>query len=403
MPPAPALEATLRKITERLANELARPSNLAPDWSDFEWTVAQAVAAMHGVSPLLSRILRWRGPAHWLQFLVEQRAHTAKRHARIEELLRLVDEKAREAGVAVVGLKGTALHALGLYRAGDRPMADIDLLVLPADADTTARMLVSLEYYESCASWKERVFTPIDEHASAHLGESSNNNVKIELHERICEKLPLRITDVSALVFSPQLQPGLNAYPSKASLMAHLLLHAAGAMAFQSLRLLHLHDIAGLSARMSDEDWDAVLRSGERVGTLWWAFPPLKLTSRYFPSEIPGRVLQALADNCSFLLKRKSRRRTLYDVSFSYLWVDAFPGIEWSQSFGEILTYAASRVSPGSKHIALREHVRKTEAWAAQGQWSRLSQGRRIMRWMTSRPTRPLTMHAVRAALARAQ
>jgi hypothetical protein len=403
IPQLPALEATLRKITEGLAKELACPTQFAPDWSDVEWTIARAVAAMHGVSPLLSRALRWQGPASWSQFLDEQRAHTAKRHNRICELLRVIDQRTREAGVPAVALKGVALHALGLYQAGDRPMSDIDLLVRPADAEATARMLVSLDYYESCETWKERVFTPTDDHPSGELGEHSDNNVKIELHERICDKLPLHITDVSKLIFPSHPQPGLNAYPSMASLMAHLLLHAAGAMAFQSLRLLHLHDIAGLSSRMTEEDWDAVLKSSDRVGRLWWAFPPLKLTSRYYPSKIPARVLEALAGACSYLLEWTSRHRTLYDVSFSYPWVDAFPGIEWSQSIGEILGYAASRVSPDSKHLALREHVAKTEAWDAQSQWARLSQGRRILRWITSRPTRSVTMHAVVAALAQAQ
>jgi hypothetical protein len=398
-----ALEAALRKITESLAKELACPTQLAPDWSDFEWTVARAVAAMHGVSPLLSRTLRWQGPAGWVQFLEEQRAHTAKRHRRIDELLRLIDKRAREAGVAAVALKGVALHALGLYQAGDRPMSDIDLLVRPTDAEATARMLVSLGYYQSRENWKERAFTPTDDHTPGELGEHSNNNVKIELHERICEKLPLRITNMSTLIFPPQPQPGLNAYPSKASLMAHLLLHAAGSMAFQSLRLLHLHDIAGLSSRMTEGDWDAVLKSRDRVGRMWWAFPPLQLTSRYFPSKIPVRVLEALAGDCSYLLGWTFRHRTLYDVSFSYLWVDAFPGIEWSRSIREILSYAASRVSPNSRHLALREHLAKTEACVSQSQWSHLSQSRRILRWMTSRPTRPVTMHAVVAALAQAQ
>jgi len=403
IPQPPALAATLRKITEGLARELACPADLAPDWSGYEWRVARAVAAMHGVSPLLSRTLRWQGPAGWMQFLEQQRTHTANRHVRIAELLCLIDQKAQKAGVAAIALKGAALHALGLYQAGDRPMSDIDLLVRPADAEAACRMLVSLNYRESCETWKERVFTPTDDHTSGELGEHSNNNVKIELHERICEMLPLRITDVSELVFPPQPQPGLNAYPSRASLMAHLLLHAAGAMAFQALRLLHLHDIAGLSSRMTEEDWDAVLESRRQVGRLWWAYPPLQLTSRYYPCKIPGRVLEALADDCPYLLARASRRQTLYDVSFSYLWVDAFPGIVWSRSVREILVYAASRVSPGSKHIALREHVAKTEAWASRSQWSHLSQGRRILRWVTSRPTRPLTMHAVRAALAQAQ
>jgi hypothetical protein len=398
-----ALEATLRKITEGLARELACPAQLAPDWSDFEWLIARAVAAMHGVSPLLARTVRWQGPAGWVQFLREQRAHTAERHLRIGELLRRMDQGAREAGVAAIALKGVALHEIGVYQAGDRPMADIDLLARPADAHRTAGILESMGYYESSTTWKERVFSPIDDHAAKALGEHSGNNIKIELHERICERLPLRITDVSELVFPSRPQPGLNAYPSTASLMAHLLLHAAGAMAFQSLRLLHLYDLAQLSSAMSGEDWQEFLEARRLPGGLWWPLPPLQLTSRYFPSKIPVPVLTALAEDCPYLLEKASRHRTLYDVSFSYLWVDAFPGIEWSQSLREVLGYAASRVWPSAKHVASRAHLIKSEAWGGQSQWTHLSQSRRILRWMTSRPTRPLTMHAVRAALAQAQ
>jgi hypothetical protein len=398
-----ALQATLRKITETLAKELACPTELAPDWSEFEWIVARAVAAMHGVSPLLSRALHWQGPAGWTGFLEEQRDHTAKRHVRIDDLLLRLDMRAREAGVAAVALKGAALHSFGVYQAGDRPMADVDLLVRPADVHRTAEVLESLGYAESYETWKERVFTRVDEQEPAMLGEHSNNGVKIELHDRICERLPLRITDVSEHVFPPQPQPGLNAYPSKASLMIHLLLHAAGSMAFQSLRLLQLHDLARLSSLMTEEDWDAVLKAGERENRPWWAFPSLNLTSRYFPSKVPVWVLTALADECPYLLERVSRRRTLCDVSYSHLWVDAFPGMEWSQSSREVLRYVASRVRPNAKHIAFRAHVAKSETWANRGQWSRLSQSRRILQWITSRPTRPVTMHAVSTALAQAQ
>jgi hypothetical protein len=403
IPRSRALETTLRKITECLARELACPTEYAPDWSEFEWIVARAVAAMHGVSPLLSSTLRWRGPAGWAEFLAEQRTHTANRHARIDVLLRRVDAATREAGVAAVALKGVALFALGLYAVGERPMADIDLLVQPADAKRTARMLEALGFRESCASWKERVFIPIDDHPPLGFGEHSNNDLKIELHERICEQLPWHVTDITEIVFPVMPHSGLNAYPSKASLMTHLLLHAAGSMAFQSLRLLHLHDLAQLSSRMTEEDWNTVVKSSRGRGGLWWAYPPLQLTSRYFTDNIPARVLEALADDCPFLLERACRQQSLYDVSFSYLWVDAFPGIEWSQSFREILAYAASRVWPDSKHIALREQNANTEAWAAQSQWPRLSQGRRILRWMISRPTRPVTMHAVRSALAQSR
>jgi hypothetical protein len=77
--------------------------------------------------------------------------------------------------------------------------------------------------------------------------------------------------------------------------------------------------------------------------------------------------------------------------------------MEWSQSLREALGYAASRVRPSAKHMAFRAQTTQSETWASRVQWSRLSQSRRILQWITSRPTRPVTMHAVRAALAQAQ
>jgi hypothetical protein len=98
-----------------------------------------------------------------------------------------------------------------------------------------------------------------------------------------------------------------------------------------------------------------------------------------------------------------SSRRTLSEVSYSYPCVDALPGVEWAQSIREVLEYAVNRVRPSAEHVALREQAAKSEAWASQSEWARLSQGRRIVRWVTSRPPRAVTMHAVSAALRCAQ
>ena len=151
--------------------------------------------------------------------------------------------------------------AVGGYAPTDRPMADVDLLVRPRDARPAAKLLESLGYAESNASWKERVFTPIDHRDPDGLGEHAGNDIKIELHERICERLPWRVTDISELIHPVEPLPGCHGYPSKASLMSHLVLHAAGGTAFQSLRLLHLHDLARLSASMTRADWEQFLDS----------------------------------------------------------------------------------------------------------------------------------------------
>jgi hypothetical protein len=399
LPRPDTVQAALRKTTEALANELAHPTGVTPDWSEFEWRAARAAAAIHGVAPLLASALRWHGPPGWQTFLAQQRAHTVSRHRRIEALAKLIDNRARDAGLAVVALKGAALHASGLYEAGERPMADLDLLVREPDLTAAVRLLEALEFRETLSIWKNRVFAPNDSPVSGGLGEHADNGIKIELHWRIGEKLPLAVTDISELVFPSRPHPGLNAYPSSAALLSHLLLHAAGSMAARDLRLLHLHDLALLSARMSAEDWKEILRQGADGGGPWWALPPLRLAARYYPSAIPAGVLAALARGCPSALSRISARQSLTDVSLSSVWVQAFPGVEWSQSLVELLKYVAGRVRPGAEALTIRKEGVKTEAWATQSRWDRLSQTARVMRWVTSRPTRAATMYVVRESL----
>jgi hypothetical protein len=335
-----------------------------------------------------------------MNFLEEQRTHVARRHARIEKLLQQIDRSAREADVGIMALKGVALHALGLYAAGERPMADVDLLVHPRDVPRAVRLIESLGFRECRRSFKERAFAPLESHSAGALGEHSNNDITIELHERICERLPLHITDVTEAVLPQRLESGLNGYPSRAALLTHLLLHTAGEMAMKSVRLVQLHDLALVARRMTEADWEELLQWSSSGRRLWWALPPLRLTLRYYPLSIPSRALRALQSDCPWILRRNARRPILSNVSFSHLWVDAFPGIEWAQSIREMLSYAASRVRPSAEQLAARAASAVSQDWAADSHWASLSQHRRIARWLVSRQVRPVTMHVLRAALA---
>ena len=398
-PSLSAVEAALRTTTERFATELARPSQGGPDWSAFEWQTARAVAAMHGVSPLLAATLRWQGPSEWQCFLGAQRAHTERRHRRIEELLRLIDDATRAAGVPVVALKGAALHALGLYRAGDRPMADLDLLVREEDVDLTSGLLEALGYRATHTYWRHRSFSAAGGIVHGSLGEHADNYLKIELHERICEALPIRRAELTDFVLCTQPRPGLNPYQTNAALMAHLLLHASGNIARRSVRLLHLHDIALLATRMNAGEWEILARHDANTDPPWWALPPLALTAHYYPDAIPRAALETLSRFCPRRLRWSARRSRLTDVSLSRLWIEAFPGISWARSASEAAEYVFKRIFPDHEARLTRKSETATEPGLAQNPWSHLNQRRRILRWMVSRPPRPATMHAVRAAL----
>jgi len=54
-------------------------------------------------------------------------------------------------------------------------------------------------------------------------------------------------------------------------------------------------------------------------------------------------------------------------------------------------------------HLAHRRQNAATQTWAKQADWSSMSQGRRMLRWLTSRQARPVTMHAIAAAFGRSK
>jgi hypothetical protein len=378
VPPLKVVQAALRNTTEWLANELADPTLVRPNWwSDFEWHAARAVAVMHGISALLITRLRWEGPDSWQSFLTEQRAHIEERHQRIEELLQGLDGSSSAGGIPVVALKGAALYSLGLYRAGERPMSDIDLLVKDHDMSALGKLLEELGFQKKFAIARHEIFEPVGGEPPAPFGEHSANPIKIEVHCCIDEGLPLRTVDVSSRIFPKSPRPGLNAYPSKAALMTHLLLHAAASMTSRTVRLINLHDIAKLSECMTEGDWEELLLRERPLGeTLWWAFPPLVLTTSYYGC-VPDNVLSAAAASCQWVLRAASRGRKLSDVSLSHMWIPAFPGIEWSRSPRDALMYAARRFMPSAAARAPRP-----------------------LRWLTSRPPRPESLAPVRGALA---
>jgi hypothetical protein len=176
--------------------------------------------------------------------------------------------------------------------------------------------------------------------------------------------------------------------------MAHLLLHAAGGMAYRALRLMQLHDIALLAPRLTSQDWDTL--QGWRP---WWAWPPLALAEHYYGALGPQSVTAALRAACPAILRGTCARQRLTDVSLSRLWLEAFPGVEWAGSVGEAMTYIARRIVPSAEVLADRQFARATDPSLASGEWGGLSQGRRILRALRARTPRPWPLHNVRAAL----
>lgn len=403
--PEPSLSrisAALSETTERLARELSDPTDLQPPWDDFEWCIAKAVAAMQGISSQLSERLRWAGPEGWIRFLAMQRDHIAARHCRIVHLLERIDSLAQREGIALVALKGAALHGLGIYVPGERPMADIDLLVRDTDVSAASRLLLACGYGLSFTTWRHRLFESHLEPATAtsRLGECADNPIKIELHTRIVERLPCTETDITRFVFPGAVRAGLNAYPSIASLMMHLLLHAAGNARAHALRFIQIHDIACLAARFSSCDWQELMSARPNERSLWWALVPLTLTARYYPAAIPAYVITSLEPECPPLLRRAARQQRVADVSWANLKIHAFPGIEWCRSPTEAWDFVISRIFPSGETRAELQRFAKFHPGASELPWYGISQASRMMRWLFSAPPRVQALLPIRVALA---
>ena len=60
--------------------------------------------------------------------------------------------------VPLLGLKGSALLALGLYAPGERPMSDVDLLVHPEHQDRADAVIRSTGYLLGIDSSRHRAF-----------------------------------------------------------------------------------------------------------------------------------------------------------------------------------------------------------------------------------------------------
>ena len=398
LPPYKALAAALRKTTEHLARELVRPSDAPPGWNELEFGVAQSVAAMQGITVLLGNRLRWRGPPAWEAFLAGQREQSVLREALLGRLLERIDSVTRDARIACVALKGSALRSLGLYAPGERPSGDIDLLVRKSDAAAVATAIASLDYVLFADVKRHTTYVPRKLETPISLGEHAANTISIEVHTLVAEALPIRNVDITERLLPERPVPGVNRYPSDAALLLHLLLHAADNMKTHCLRQLQLHDIALLLGRLGAADWDA-MHEAASAGELWWAFPPLAMTERYYDCRAPRALLRDVRRSCPVILRRVSDRHELTDVSWSNLRISALPGIAWSHTPIEALRYAWRRVSPERDTleevrtaVELQPHLRIVP-------WYQVSQSKRIVRWLVSRPPRVQTISAVAAAL----
>jgi hypothetical protein len=259
--------------------------------------------------------------------------------------------------------------------------------------------MADIGYVEAPPRERHRVFEPRDIAPTRGFGEHIDNPLRIEIHTAIVEPLPFSKVDITVRLTSGSERPGLNHYPDLVALMSHLLLHAAGNMRAHALRQVALHDIALVANLLYDNDWRALLEREDGDDAPWWLYPPLALTARYYKAHIPPHVLQAAAALCPRALRFAADRQSLTDVSWSNLRIHAFPGVVWARTPLEALRFVRSRMLPSRRSLAEIDMARQAQPQLDTVPWYGVPHGRRILRWLTSRPPRVQTIVSVRAAL----
>jgi hypothetical protein len=394
------IQAALRRTTERLVREVVAPTDTTPAWSDFDWSVAKAACAMQGISVLLANRLRWHAPA-FRQFLEAQRVHGEARHAAAGTLLARLDSVLGERSVAAVALKGSALRAFGLYAVGERPMGDVDLLIKPRDVAACADALAGLGYEPLYSARRHDVFAPraLRPVPDDAIGEHRDHPLKVEVHTRISEALPVRNVEITQFVWPAMRYAGLNPYPSTAALFRHVVLHAAGGLRANAARFIQVHDIGQLARRLNAADWAELLENARGREPAWWMFPPLSLAAHYLPGSVPDDILTNCAALCPPWLRSRYERRSIHDVSWCNLRIPAFPGMEWSRSPIDAVRFARSRLFPDRVARAELAQTAVSQPRLMQVPWYGISHAQRIARWVFTRPPRVQTISAIAAAL----
>lgn len=398
LPAFAMIASALRATTERLTLEVASPQTTAPEWNDFEWRVAQAVCALHGISGLLATRLVWHGPVFFGEFLREQRQQTLARHLAAGQTLAELARTAENAGLAYVALKGSAMREFAIHHAGDRPMGDIDILIRPRDRELAARVLESMDHMPIYTSRRHDVYRPRQAGAPHAFAEHTCSPLRVEVHQCIGEALPVDTLDITAQIWPDETRPGVNRYRSYPALVRHVMLHASGNMRANAMRFIQIYDVALLLQRFGPADW-AELIGTDPATTAWWMYPVLTLADRYVPGSVPAPLLAQFAAWCPPRLRRRFEHRAVYDVSWSNLRIAALPGLEWARGIGERLRLARHRLLPGRQALTELQQGTQLNPSLADSAWYRSSQAARVMRWVVGKPARVQTMASLRAAL----
>jgi hypothetical protein len=264
-----------RAIANALTRELATwlegpdPSRAGPvgRWSASTWTAFRPVVTMHGLAPHLARRLPGSPvgaevPPATLDWLAAQAALNGDRIRRMHLQLEAILAAATAAGIEVMPLKGAILTTLPGADPLGRPMADLDLLVHPADAARLGAVLTGLGYRHQPDGHRRPTHDVFVDPGGGRVvdpdGEHPDNPRRVEVHVEVKRHLWgwADDDDLTAALWRGA-RPGFvlgqpATLPDARSLFAHLAIHATSDLLVGRGRLVQWLDLATLAPVVPD-------------------------------------------------------------------------------------------------------------------------------------------------------
>lgn len=170
-------------------------SLLLEDWSALadstgrraDWDAALARAETHGVGPLLYHKLRSAGrleaiPPGSVQALQCAYYRVGAQNSLYLQALEAILEALARWGITPILLKGAGLVATVYHNPALRPMADLDLLVLPAEFRAALQCLASLGYQRTHAEQYPGAYEVVTHHVG--LRREDPFGLLVELHHQ---------------------------------------------------------------------------------------------------------------------------------------------------------------------------------------------------------------------------
>lgn len=262
-------------------------------WGLAEVGAARRLIAAHGIAPFLARDPEVTRAVHVLPgalrtWIVGEGERNRLRMDRLHDELAAALRRFQAAGIPVMPLKGSILTTRPGHDPYRRPMADLDLLVLPEDLGAARTTLESLGYRRRSEAAPRSTHDGFERVGNDRVvswdGEHPDNPRRVELHTEVTRHLWGWVDDddLTTMLWSGAREGRLlgepAVLPTEQALLAHLAIHATSDLLLERGRLVQWLDLVDVAGPASQADLAGLPHP--RL-----AFPALRLAVR----RLPGR------------------------------------------------------------------------------------------------------------------